>query len=53
MVAQGTIDLIITLTFGVTSKVGHLDQFYVILLFTYSSYKILYLTLILVYLLVI
>jgi hypothetical protein len=28
------------LTLGVTSKVGHLDQFYVIILSMHSSYKI-------------
>jgi hypothetical protein len=41
------------LTFGITSKVGHLDQFYVILLHIYSSFKFFYLILLMVYLLVI
>jgi hypothetical protein len=32
-----TIDPILTLTSGVTSKVGHLDQHYVILLYIYYT----------------
>jgi hypothetical protein len=39
MVALRTIDPYSHLAFGVTSKVGHLDQFYVILLSIYPSYK--------------
>jgi hypothetical protein len=40
MVALRTIDRYSYLDLGVISKVGHLDQFYVILLSIYSSYKI-------------
>jgi hypothetical protein len=40
MVALRTIDPYSYLDLGVISKVGHLDQFYVILLSIYSPYKI-------------
>jgi hypothetical protein len=40
MVALRTIDPYSYLDLAVISKVGHLDQFYVILLSIFSSYKI-------------
>jgi hypothetical protein len=53
MVALRTIDLYPYLDLGVISKIGYLDQFYVILLSIFSSDNFFCLTSLYVYLLVI